>query len=160
MEEAKGFSLDAKEILEYQQNRYPYFFIDKVEEVIPGKSARGYKNLAYNEWFFPCHFEDCPNMPGMIQMEALVQMFIMTVLTLPGNKGKKTNFISVDNAKFKRRIYPGDKFDIECTLDSYRRGIAKGSAVGSVNGELACSADFVICIPDVLENFKPKGDKK
>ena len=62
-------NLDPVEIQKYQQNRYPCFFVDCIEEAIPGKSARGYKNFTFNEWFFPAHFADEPNVPGFIQIE-------------------------------------------------------------------------------------------
>lgn len=148
--------LDARAIQRYQQNRYPLLFIDFVHEVIPGQSARGFKNFSFNEWYFPAHFEDEPNVPGFVQIESLTQMFLMTFLTLPGNQGKKTGFVSIDNARFKRKLIPGDRLDIEATLKSYRRGLAKGGAVGYRNGELACSAELVIVIPDILEEFRPK----
>ena len=79
----------------------------------------------------------------------------MTFLTLPGNKGKKTGFVSIKNAIFKRKIVPGDRFDIESELKSYRRGLAKGSSLGYVNGEVACAADLVIAIPDILNQYTP-----
>ena len=66
------------EIQKFQQNRYPLLFIDYVETVKVGKYAKGHKNFSYNEWFFPAHFEDEPNVPGFVQMEALTQMFLMT----------------------------------------------------------------------------------
>ena len=66
--------LEKKEILEYQANRDPYLMIDVAEEVIPGVSAKGYKNLTKDDWFFKCHFEGDPNMPGLLQIESLVQM--------------------------------------------------------------------------------------
>ena len=80
--------LDKRGIHEYQQNRHPYLLIDFAEEVIPGVSAKGYKDLTLNDWFFKVHFPGDPNMPGMLQIEALVQMCALIVLTLPGNKGK------------------------------------------------------------------------
>lgn len=73
----------------YQQNRYPCFFVDKIVEAVPGEYAKGYKNFTYNEWFFPAHFEDEPNVPGFVQIETLTQVFLMTFLTFPENKGKK-----------------------------------------------------------------------
>lgn len=152
-------NLDATAIMQYQQNRYPLLFIDFVSEAIPGHSAKGRKNFTFNEWFFPAHFADEPSVPGFVQIESLTQMFLMTFLTLPGNKGKKTGFVSIENAHFKKKIVPGDRLDIEATLKSYRRGLAKGSAKGFVNGALACSADLVIVIPDVLEEFRPKAVK-
>lgn len=147
-------------IQQYQQNRHPCLFIDFIEEAVPGKSARGYKNFTFNEWFFPAHFPDEPNVPGFIQIEALTQMFLMTFLTLPGNKGKKTGFIGIENARFRKQIVPGNRMDIRAEIKSYRRGLAQGSSFGYVNGELACSADLVIGIPEILKEFKPRDVTK
>ena len=155
MENAIIRNLDAYAIQQYQQNRYPLLFIDFVEEAIPGKSAKGHKNFSFNEWYFPAHFADEPNVPGFVQIEALTQLFLMTFLTLPGNKGKKTGFVSLENARFKKKIIPGDRLDIQAELKFYRRGLAKGNSVGYINGEVACSAELVIAIPDILNEFKP-----
>ena len=155
MEEIVLKDLDVIEIQKYQQNRYPCLFIDHIDEVVVGRSAKGYKCLSYNEWFFPCHFTDEPNMPGFIQSEMLVQVFLMTFLTMPGNEGKKTAALNY-NVKFKKKLIPGMRVDIVADLKSYRRGIAIGSAVGYVAGEIAVSADFMIGIPDVLNEFKPR----
>lgn len=149
-------NLDAYEIQKYQQNRYPCFFLDMVTVAVPGRYAKGYKNYSYNEWFFPCHFADEPNVPGFVQLEMMTQMFLMTFLTMPENKGKKTCFISINNAKFKLKIIPGMRVDLHAELKSYRRGIAIGSCVGYVNGEEACSVELMVGIPDVLNQFKPK----
>lgn len=149
-------NLDAIEIQKYQQNRYPCFFVDFIEEVILGKSAKGYKNFTFNEWFFPAHFADEPNVPGFIQIETLTQVFLMTFLTFPENKGKKTGFVAVNNAKFKKKIVPGNRIDIEATLESYNRGLAKGRVVGYVNGEIACQIELVVAVPDVMTQFIPK----
>ena len=134
----------------------PCFFVDFIEEVILGKSAKGYKNFTFNEWFFPAHFADEPNVPGFIQIETLTQVFLMTFLTFPENKGKKTGFVAVNNAKFKQKIVPGNRIDIEATLDSYNRGLAKGRVVGYVNGEIACQIELVVTVPDIMIQFTPK----
>lgn len=155
MEENIIRDLDAYDIQQYQQNRYPCLFIDYVDEVVPGKSAKGYKNFTFNEWFFPAHFADEPNVPGFVQIEALTQLFLMTFLTLPGNKGKKTGFVSVKNARFKKKIIPGNRLDIHAELGSYNRGLAKGASSGYIKGELACDIELVIAIPDVLTAFRP-----
>ncbi|MCS5503260.1 beta-hydroxyacyl-ACP dehydratase [Lysinibacillus sp. A4] len=151
-------NLTVVEIQQYQQNRYPLLFIDFVEEAIPGKSAKGYKNFTFNEWFFPVHFEDEPNVPGFVQIEALTQMFLMTFLTLNENKGKKTGFVSIKNAHFKRKVIPGDRMDINASLDSFRRGLAYGTAKGFVDSELACSIKLVVAIPDILNQFIPRKE--
>ena len=151
-------SYDIPAIKECQQNRFPLLFIDKIDSCIPGSYAQGVKCFSYNEWYFPAHFEDQPNVPGFIQIEVLVQTFLMTFLTLDQHKGKKTNFISVDNVKFKKQIIPGDKLIIESQLLSFKRGIAKGISIGKVDGLLVCSAEFVVAIPDVLSSYKPKNN--
>ena len=66
--------LDIKGLHEYQQNRYPYLLIEYAEEIVPGKSARGYKDLTIDDWWFDVHFPGDPNMPGALQMEAMVQL--------------------------------------------------------------------------------------
>ncbi len=149
---------DVVEIQKYQQNRYPCLFVDYIDEVEIGKSAKGHKCLSYNEWYFPCHFADEPNVPGFIQAEMLCQVFLMTFLTFPENKGKKTAALDY-HVKYKKKLVPGMRVDIVATLKSYRRGIAIGSSVGYVDGEVACLADFMIGIPDILNGFKPKSIK-
>ena len=74
--------IDTVGILKTQRNKYPLLFIDKIIKIIPGKEAIGVKNFTYNEWYFPSHFDDEPNVPGFIQIECLVQTFLMTFLTL------------------------------------------------------------------------------
>ena len=100
----KGFSLNCVQLQEYQPNRYPFLMIDHVDEVVPGKSAKGYKNLKEDEWFFKVHWPDDPNMPGMLQIEALVQMCALSILSLPGNKGKVMYLTSANNMKFIKKI--------------------------------------------------------
>ena len=150
------YDIDAYEIQKYQQNRYPLLFVDKITEALPGKYANGYKNFSYNEWYFPAHFEDEPNVPGFIQIETLTQVFLMTFLTIPEYKGSKTGFVSVKNAQFKKKIIPGDRLDIVADLSSFKRGLAQGTAIGYVNDKLACSIELVITIPDVMRNYRPK----
>ena len=70
--------LDVIDILKSQQNKFPLMFIDKIISVIPGKELTAIKNFSYNEWFFPAHFEDEPNVPGFVQIECLAQAFILT----------------------------------------------------------------------------------
>jgi 3-hydroxyacyl-[acyl-carrier-protein] dehydratase len=149
--------LDAYTIQRYQQNRYPCFFVDWIQEAIPGKSARGFKNFTFNEWFFPGHFEDEPNVPGFVQIETLTQVFLMTFLTMPENKGLKTAFLK-SNATFKKKIIPGDRLDVDATLDFYSRGLAKGKVVGCIKGDVACTLELSVAIPDVMRQFMPKSN--
>jgi 3-hydroxyacyl-[acyl-carrier-protein] dehydratase len=151
---SKG-SLDILEIQKYSRNRYPFIMIDKVEEIVPGKTAKGYKNFSMNEWFFPTHYEDDPMVPGVLQIECLGQMFNLTFLTLPEYKGKASDFLETNNVRFSRHIIPGDRLDIDAELKSMRHGIARGSAVGYINGHLGCRAYFVMVITEILSQFTP-----
>ncbi|EGA70926.1 Beta-hydroxyacyl-(acyl-carrier-protein) dehydratase FabA/FabZ [Vibrio sinaloensis DSM 21326] len=156
--EQEPLTFDTNGILASQQNRYPLLFVDKIIEAAPGKSAVGIKNFTYNEWFFPAHYEDDPNVPGFIQIECLVQTFIMTFLSKPEFKGSKTNFLDMDEVRFRKKLVPGDTLRIEATLESFRRGIAKGKAIGTVDGEFAVSARFTVSVPSVFEQFIPKSE--
>lgn len=151
----KLVNLNAIQIQEYQQNRYPCFFIDEILEAIPGEYAKGYKNFTFNEWFFPAHFRDEPSVPGFIQIEALVQVFLMTFLTIDEYKGEKTGFVSANNVQFRKKLVPGNRLDIEANLESFRHGVARGKVVGSVNDEFACSAEYVIAIPSIVTQLSP-----
>ena len=155
----KKIVLDKQKIYEYQQNREPYLLIDFATEVIPGKSAKGHKNLTLNEWYFPKHFPGGPNMPGALQLEALAQMLTVAITTLPGNKGKVTHALS-HTIRFKKEVLPGDKFIIETEVISWNRGIAKGKGIACTNGEVACEAEMLITIPDILEQYLPIKENK
>ena len=125
-------------------------------ECLSFNKAVAIKNYSYNEWFFPSHFEDDPNVPGFIQIESLVQTFIMTFLSIEGVQGNKTNFLKINNAVFKKKIVPGDVTTIYAHLESFKRGLAKGKAHSEVDGEMACSAEFLVSVPAILDKFKPK----
>ena len=148
--------LNIKQIHEYQQNRYPYLFIDYVDEVIPGKIANGYKDLK-DDWFFKVHWPSDPNVPGMLQIEAMVQMAALTILTLPNNKGKIVYLASADKLIFKKKIIPGNRLYLKTKLNSWNRGIGKCSGVGTVNDELACKAEFTLVLPEMIKNYSVKN---
>jgi 3-hydroxyacyl-[acyl-carrier-protein] dehydratase len=150
-----GFYLSSNELQDYQQNRYPFLMIDQVDYVEPGVSARGFKNLTMNEWFFPHHFPGAPNMPGALQLESLAQMLTVAITTLPGLKGKVTRAISY-TVRFRKEVVPGDKFEVETFVDSWSRGVCRGHGVARTHGDIACEAEMVIVIPEVLNNFLPK----
>ena len=152
----KTFSLNSEELKAYQQNRYPLLLIDYVTKVEPGVFAEGYKNLTNNEWYFPIHFPNEPNVPGILQVEALAQMLTVAITTLPGNKGKTTRALAY-NCSFRREVVPGEKFIMKTKVESWKRGICKGFGQGIVNGEIACEATMTITIPEILEKYLPKS---
>lgn len=133
-------------IKDYTVCRYPYLLIDQVTELIPGGCAKGYKNLTANEWFFPVHFPEEPMMPGMIQMEALLQMLSLTVLSLEGNEKRVVRCISANKISLKKRVAPGTRLDIIAELISFENGRAEGKAKGYINGGVACEGEFVFML--------------
>lgn len=147
-------SLDKKSIYEYQQNREPYLMIDYATEVVPGKKANGYKDLKKDEWFFKVHWKNDPNMPGMLQIEALVQMAALSILSLPGNKGKIVYLTSANNLKFSKKIVPGNRLVLETKLVNFKRGIAACEGVGKIGDEIACKAQFGLILPDEIKKYK------
>ena len=148
--------LDKKKILEYQQNRDPYLLIDHATEVLPGKSAKGYKILKNDEWFFKVHWPNDPNMPGMLQVEALVQMCALAILTLPNNKGKVVYLVKANNLKFIKKIVPNTKFEIDTKILSFKRGMAHCEGIGSIDKKIACKADFTLILPDEIKSYNLK----
>jgi 3-hydroxyacyl-[acyl-carrier-protein] dehydratase len=149
----KSLFLDKKKILEYQQNRDPYLMIDEATEVVPGVKSIGFKDLKVGEWFFEVHWPDDPNMPGFLQIEALVQMSSLSILTMPGNKGKIMYLVSANNLKFIKKVLPGDRLCLETNIKSYKRGLAICEGFGKVNNEMACKANFSIILPDEIKKF-------
>ncbi len=146
--------LDKKQILEYQQNRDPYLMIDYVEDVVPEKYAKGYKKLNADEWFFKVHWASDPNMPAMLQTEAMVQMAAMSLLTIPEHKGKVVYLTSASKLQFKKKILPDTKLNIETKILNFKRGIANCTAKGIVDNQVACLGEFTIVLPDVINKFK------
>ena len=146
-------SLNKDQILQYQQNKPPYLMIDEAIEIIPGESAKGFKKLEKDEWFFKVHWENDPNMPGMLQLEALVQMAAMSIFTLNGNKGKTVYLTNVNNAKFIKKILPGDRLDLKTKIISFKRGLAKCYGEGFIKKNLAIKSEFILILTDQLLKY-------
>jgi len=152
----KALNLDKKEIYEYQQNREPYLMIDHATEVIPGVSAKGYKDFKSDEWFFKVHWKNDPNVPGMLQIEALVQMSALSILSLPGNKGKVVYLTSANNLKFIKKITPNSRLYIDTKIKSFKRGMALCEGQGLIEKNIACKADFSLILPEEIKKYNLK----
>ena len=150
-----GIVLNAEELKRFQPNRYPFLMIDYITDVEPGVHAKGYKNLSNNEWYFPVHFPGGPNMPGALQLEAMAQMLTVALTTQEGLEGKVTHALE-HKVRFRKEVLPGEQLVIEANIISWRRGICKGRAIGYTHGEVACEADMLITIPDILDQYIPK----
>jgi|TARA_Y100000389_G_C17192344_1_gene379499 3-hydroxyacyl-[acyl-carrier-protein] dehydratase len=154
----KKLSLDLEGIKEYQQNRAPYLMIDFANEIVPGVSANGYKDLKPEEWFFKVHWPNDPNMPGMLQIESLVQMCALSILSLPGNKGKVVYLTSANNLRFIKKIVPNTRLYIETKVKSLKRGMASCEGTGIIENEIACKADFNLILPEEIKKYNLKKD--
>lgn len=138
--------LTVKEIEKILPHRYPFLMIDKITEIEPLKRAKGYKNLTYNEYFFQGHFENEPVMPGVLIIEALAQVGACAVLYDESNKGKTAYFLGIDKARFKRKVVPGDRLELECILDHFKNGRGFGKATAFVDGEVAAEAQILFVV--------------
>ena len=152
----KALNLDKKGIYEYQQNREPYLMIDHATEVIPGVSAKGYKDFKSDEWFFKVHWKNDPNVPGMLQIEAIVQMSALSILSLPGNKGKVVYLTSANNLKFIKKIIPNNRLYIDTKIKSFKRGMAFCEGQGLIEKNIACKADFSLILPEEIKKYNLK----
>ena len=142
----EGFSLNIDEISQYLEIEPPFLMVDYVDEIIPGKSALGVKTLTEDDWFFKCHMQRDRVMPGSLQIEAMLQTLILTICTIEGRKGKMA-YITHINTKLLSKVPPGNQFIIHADLLSYKKGIAKGVAVGKVNNATVCSGEFTFVSP-------------
>ncbi len=135
-----------QEIIGVIPQRDPFLMIDCAEIVEPGKSATGTKTLTGNEDFFKGHFPDEPVMPGVLIIESMAQLGAFLILSIGQYRGRKVYFTSIDNAKFRKKVVPGNTLELYVELISFRHNIGKGSARAEVNGETVCSAElgFVI----------------
>ncbi|MEG0671792.1 3-hydroxyacyl-ACP dehydratase FabZ [Clostridium sp.] len=139
-------SLNIKEIQEIIPHRYPFLFIDKIEELEKGKRAVGYKNITMNEYFFQGHFPQEPVVPGVIIVEALAQVGAVALLSMDEYKGKIAYFGGINKAKFRRKVVPGDVLKLEVEIIKMRSGMGIGSALATVNGEKAVVAELTFAV--------------
>ncbi len=138
--------LDIKQIMEIIPHRQPFLLIDRVTEMVPGQSIKGYKNVSFNEPFFAGHFPGEPVMPGVLQIEALAQLGAVAVLSMEENKGKIAYFAGIKEAKFRQKVVPGDRLDLECEIIKLKGPLGIGAVKASVNGKLACKAEISFMI--------------
>lgn len=138
--------LGIKEIQEIIPHRHPFLLIDCIESVEPGVGAVGYKSVTYNEPFFAGHFPQEPVMPGVLIVEALAQTGAVAILSLEENKGKTAYFGGMNNVKFKKKVVPGDRLRLECKIIKRKGPVGIGSAVATVDGKVAVSAELTFMI--------------
>lgn len=138
--------MDIKEIKEIIPHRYPFLLIDRIEELEEGKSAKGYKNVSINDYFFQGHFPDEPVMPGVLIIEALAQVGAIALLSLPEFKGRIAYFGGINKARFKRKVIPGDKLILEVEIIKRRGSLGVGAARALVDGEVVATAELTFAV--------------
>ena len=138
--------LNSNQIAELLPHRYPFALVDRIDDYEPGQWARGVKCVSVNEPFFCGHFPQEHVMPGVLILEALAQVGAVAILSLPENRGKIALFGGVKNARFKRKVIPGDVLEMECTLTNRRGPVGIGSCKAAVNGETACTAELIFAV--------------
>ena len=147
---ATGVDIDIERIMEMIPHRYPFLMIDRVSDIIPRKSAIGIKSVSVNEPHFQGHFPRRKVMPGVLIIEAMAQTAaVLVVETLgPEAEGKLVYFISVDNARFRKPVVPGDTLHIHIAVRQNRGNVWKFDCEAKVNGVLTSEATIAAMILD------------
>ena len=149
-EEQKVGEIDVVRIMEMIPHRYPMLMIDRVMEVIPNVSAIGIKNLSINEQFFQGHFPTRPVMPGVLIIESMAQTAAVLVVQTLGAEaeGKLVYFMTVDEARFRKPLVPGDTVHVHVTKLRNRGSVWKFRGEAKVNGILCAEATYSAMILD------------
>lgn len=145
----KGNVLDIKMIQKILPHRYPFLFVDKIIESSE-KRIVGIKNVTIDEPFFQGHFPGHPIMPGVLIIEAMAQVAGVGALNMKDNIGKLAYFLSINNAKFRKPVLPGDTLRIEVDLLKRKLSVLQVHAAAKVDGQIAAEADlmFAFITPD------------
>ena len=137
-----GKVLDINTIQKILPHRYPFLLVDRIIES-GGNRVVGIKNVTINEPFFQGHFPGHPIMPGVLIIEAMAQVGGVGVLSMQANVGKLAYFLSIDNARFRKPVVPGDVVRIEVDRVKTKMGMVKSRGVAKVDGEVVAEADMM-----------------
>lgn len=146
----KDIEIDRQRIMEMIPHRDPFLMIDKVVDVVSNERAIGIKDVSGQEYYFKGHFPTRPVMPGVLIIEAMAQTAaVLVVHTLgPESEGKLVYFMSVDKAKFRRPVVPGETLHVHVTKQQNHRNVWKFEGEAKVDGKLAAEAVFAAMILD------------
>lgn len=140
--------LDIQAIREFLPHRYPMLLVDSIVEIEEERIV-GIKNVTVNEPFFAGHFPDFPVMPGVLIIEAMAQVAGVLVLkSIPDRHSKLVLLASVEQAKFRRPVLPGDQLRIEMKVTKRKLSVAKMYGTATVNGNVVAEAELMCKLAD------------
>src|ERR1700731_4606243 len=159
-EQAQKQTMDIHEIMSLLPHRYPFLLIDRVVEMERKQRIVAIKNVTFNEPHFQGHFPDYPIMPGVLMVEAIAQAGGALLLSeIPDRDSKLMVFTSIENARFRRPVTPGDQLRIEVNVLNWRtRAVKMGGSI-TVDGKLVCDA-VVMCqvVPRITKKIETKPE--
>ncbi|QCE35549.1 3-hydroxyacyl-ACP dehydratase FabZ [Acetobacteraceae bacterium] len=145
-----GETADIVAIMKALPHRYPFLLLDRMEQIQFGESAVGIKNVTINEPFFPGHFPGTPVMPGVLIVEAMAQT--AAALVMMGLDFERENkivyFMTVEGAKFRKPVSPGDQLRLEVQKERQRGNVWRFKGVARVSGKSVAEASFSAMILD------------
>lgn len=147
---APGIEIGMERVLQMIPHRDPFLMIDKVINTVANESATGIKEVRADEYYFKGHFPARPVMPGVLIVEAMAQTAAVLVVHTLGREaeGKLVYFMSIDEARFRRPVVPGDRLLIHVTKQRNRRNVWRFEGKAEVDGHLAAEAVFAAMILD------------
>ena len=140
--------MDIRGIESLLPHRFPFLLVDRVIEMDIGKKAVGIKNVTINEGFFQGHFPGNPIMPGVLIIEALAQLAGILAFHSGVVKGSSVYFMSIEKAKFRKPVIPGDQVQLEINVLQHRGNVWKFSGHALVDDKLAAEAEFTAMVTD------------
>lgn len=136
--------IEANEIMRLLPHRYPFLLVDRVVDYQEGEWLKAVKNVSVNEPCFTGHFPEQPVFPGVLILEAMAQATgVLACKTQELAEGELYYFAAIDNARFRRPVFPGDQMVLDVKFVAERRGVTRFTGVASVDGKVVCEADLM-----------------
>ena len=148
MESNESKSLGIEAIKQILPHREPFLMVDRVDELVPGVSARGVKAVSGNEWYFQGHFDKKKIMPGVLIVEALAQAGGIALLTQEDMRGKLAFLGKITNARFYAPVVPGDLLELDSAITAVVGSVGMGAGTARVGSKKVCACEFVFAIKD------------